>query len=116
MTTIGRFNHNPTEKPTIRPKIRPFDDVPTENPTDIFSGASSWLITIEPSEISILNCPGPDRSISKEDIEKGDMLKSRRCRADKILDDRIDYYLVNGEYVVILEELPLSKRDDYIEI
>lgn len=36
--------------------------------------------------------------------------------ADKILDDRIDYYLVNGEYVVILEELPLSKRDDYIEI
>ena len=73
-------------------------------------------ITIEPSGISILNCPGPDRSISKEDIEKGDMLKSRRCRADKILDDRIDYYLVNGEYVVILEELPLSKRDDYIEI
>ena len=41
MTTIGRFNHNPTENPTIRPKIRPFDDVPTENPTDIFSGASS---------------------------------------------------------------------------
>ena len=35
-------------------------------------------ITIEPSGISILNCPGPDRSISKEDIEKGDMLKSRR--------------------------------------
>lgn len=35
-------------------------------------------ITIEPSRISILNCPGPDRSISKEDIEKGDMLKSRR--------------------------------------
>ena len=37
------------------------------------------------------------------------------CRADKILDDRIDYYLVNGEYVGILEELPLSKRDDYVE-
>ena len=35
--------------------------------------------------------------------------------ADKILDDRIDYYLVNGEYVVILEEPPLSKRDDYVE-
>ena len=30
--------------------------------------------------------------------------------------DRIDYYLVNGKYVVILEELPLLKRDDYIEI
>nr|WP_295395907.1 hypothetical protein [uncultured Prevotella sp.] len=44
------------------------------------------------------------------------MLKSRRCRADKILDDRIDYYLVNGEHVVILEELPLSKRDDYVKI
>ena len=37
-------------------------------------------ITIEPSGISILNCPGPDRSISKEDIAKGDMLKSRRYR------------------------------------
>ena len=36
--------------------------------------------------------------------------------ADKILDDRIDYYLVNGEHVVILEELPLSKRDDYVKI
>ena len=34
----------------------------------------------------------------------------------KVADDRIDYYLVNGKYVVILEELPLLKRDDYIEI
>ena len=34
----------------------------------------------------------------------------------KVVDDRLDYYLVNGEYVVILEELPLLKRDDYIEI
>lgn len=34
----------------------------------------------------------------------------------KVVNDRIDYYLVNGEYVVIHEELPLSKRDDYIEI
>ena len=31
----------------------------------------------------------------------------------KVVDDRIDYYLVNGKYVVILEELPLLKRDDY---
>ena len=37
-------------------------------------------ITIEPSGISILNCPGPDRSIPMSDIEKGDMLKSRRYR------------------------------------
>ncbi len=37
-------------------------------------------ITIEPSGISILNCPGPDRSIPMEDIEKGDILKSRRYR------------------------------------
>lgn len=43
-------------------------------------------ITIEPSGISILNCPGPDRSISKEDIEKGDMLKNRRYR-NRRLDD-----------------------------
>lgn len=35
----------------------------------------------------------------------------------KVVDDRINYYLVNGEYVVILlEEFPLSKRDDYVEI
>lgn len=34
----------------------------------------------------------------------------------KVVDDRIDYYLVNGKYVVILEELPLLKRDEYIEI
>ena len=34
----------------------------------------------------------------------------------KVADDRIDYYLVNGKYVVVLEELPLFKRDDYVEI
>ena len=43
-------------------------------------------ITIEPSGISILNCPGPDRSTSKEDIAKGDILKSRRYR-NRRLDD-----------------------------
>lgn len=43
-------------------------------------------ITIEPSGISILNCPGPDRSISKEDIAKGDMLKSRRYRNRRLGD------------------------------
>lgn len=41
-------------------------------------------ITIEPSGISIANCPGPDRSISKEDIAKGDMLKSRRYQNRKV--------------------------------
>ena len=34
----------------------------------------------------------------------------------KVVDDRIDYYLVNGEYVVVLEELHLFKRDDYVDI
>uniref|UniRef100_UPI004029F2F5 hypothetical protein n=1 Tax=Segatella hominis TaxID=2518605 RepID=UPI004029F2F5 len=47
--------------------------------------------------ISILNCPGPDRSISKEDIEKGDMLKSRRYRNRRLGDflkelDVLGYY------------------------
>ena len=37
-------------------------------------------ITVEPDGIDILNCPGPDRSISMESIVKGDMLKSRRYR------------------------------------
>ena len=54
-------------------------------------------ITIEPSGISILNCPGPDRSISKEDIEKGDMLKNRRYRNRRLGDflkelDVLGYY------------------------
>ena len=31
VVTVGRFNHNPTEKSTIRPKIRPFEGIPTEN-------------------------------------------------------------------------------------
>ena len=30
-TTNGRFNQNPTEKSIIRPKNRPFEDIPTEN-------------------------------------------------------------------------------------
>ncbi|MDD6889911.1 MAG: hypothetical protein PUD39_06610 [Bacteroidales bacterium] len=42
--------------------------------------------TIEPSGISILNCPGPDRSIPKVDIERGDMLKSRRYRNRRLGD------------------------------
>lgn len=37
-------------------------------------------ITIESDGIDILNCPGPDRSISMESIVKGEMLKSRRYR------------------------------------
>jgi len=37
-------------------------------------------IASEPDGIDILNCPGPDRSISMASIMKGDMLKSRRYR------------------------------------
>ena len=37
-------------------------------------------ITVEPNGISILNCPGPDRSILMSAIERGDILKSRRYR------------------------------------
>lgn len=53
-------------------------------------------ITIEPSGISILNCPGPDRSISKEDIEKGDMLKSRRYRNRRLGDFLKELDLTEG--------------------
>ena len=117
MTTIGRFNHNPTEKPKIRPKIRPFDDVPTENPTDIFSGASSWLITIEPSRISILNCPGPDRSISKEDIEKGDMLKSRRYRNRRLGDFLKELDLTENHFESVKKMTRfIAKSTDYSEL
>lgn len=53
-------------------------------------------ITIEPESISILNCPGPDRSISKEDIEKGDMLKSRRYRNRRLGDFLKELDLTEG--------------------
>lgn len=53
-------------------------------------------ITIESSGISILNCPGPDRSISKEDIAKGDMLKSRRYRNRRLGDFLKELDLTEG--------------------
>lgn len=53
-------------------------------------------VTVEPSGISILNCPGPDRSISKEDIEKGDMLKSRRYRNRRLGDFLKELDLTEG--------------------
>ena len=53
-------------------------------------------ITIEPSGISILNCPGPDISISKEDIAKGDMLKSRRYRNRRLGDFLKELDLTEG--------------------
>ena len=53
-------------------------------------------ITIEPSGISILNCPGPDRSIPKEDIKRGDMLKSRRYRNRRLGDFLKELDLTEG--------------------
>ena len=53
-------------------------------------------ITIEPTGISILNCPGPDRSIPKEDIERGDMLKSRRYRNRRLGDFLKELDLTEG--------------------
>lgn len=53
-------------------------------------------ITIEPDGISILNCPGPDRSISKEAIMKGDMLKSRRYRNRRLGDFLKELNLTEG--------------------
>lgn len=53
-------------------------------------------ITIEPNGISILNCPGPDRSISKEAIEMGDMLKSRRYRNRRLGDFLKELDLTEG--------------------
>ena len=53
-------------------------------------------ITIEPTGISILNCPGPDRSISKEDIKEGNMLKSRRYRNRRLGDFLKELDLTEG--------------------
>lgn len=53
-------------------------------------------ITIEPDGISILNCPGPDRSISEEAILKGDKLKSRRYRNRRLGDFLKELDLTEG--------------------
>ena len=53
-------------------------------------------ITIEPSGISILNCPGPDRGISNEYIERGDILKSRRYRNRRLGDFLKELDLTEG--------------------
>lgn len=53
-------------------------------------------ITIEPDGISILNCPGPDRSIPQSAIEKGDNLKSRRYRNRRLGDFLKELDLTEG--------------------
>lgn len=53
-------------------------------------------ITIEPDGISILNCPGPDRSIPQSAIEKGDNLISRRYRNRRLGDFLKELDLTEG--------------------
>ena len=53
-------------------------------------------ITIELDEISILNCPGPDRSIPMSAIEKGDNLKNRRYRNRRLGDFLKELDLTEG--------------------
>ena len=53
-------------------------------------------ITIEPEGITILNCPGPDRSIPMSAIEKGDNLKSRRYRNRRLGDFLKELELTEG--------------------
>ncbi len=53
-------------------------------------------ITIEPNAVLILNCPGPDRSISREEIERGEMLKSRRYRNRRLGDYLKELDLTEG--------------------
>ena len=53
-------------------------------------------ITIEPEGVSILNCPGPDRSIPMSAIEKGDILKSRRYRNRRLGDFLKELDLTEG--------------------
>ena len=53
-------------------------------------------ISVEPEEISILNCPGPDRSIPGSAIEKGDYLKSRRYRNRRLGDFLKELELTEG--------------------
>lgn len=53
-------------------------------------------ITIEPDGINILNCPGPDRSISEAAILQGDKLKSRRYRNRRLGDFLKELVLTEG--------------------
>ena len=53
-------------------------------------------ITIEPDGITILNCPGPDRSIPMSAIKKGDSLKSRRYRNRRLGDFLKELDLTEG--------------------
>lgn len=53
-------------------------------------------ITIEPDCICVLNCPGPDRSISKEALEKGELLRSRRYRNRRLGDFLKELDLTEG--------------------
>lgn len=46
--------------------------------------------------MTILNSPGPDRSISKEDTKKGNMLKSRRYRNRRLGDFLKELDLTEG--------------------
>lgn len=46
--------------------------------------------------MTILNSPGPDRSISKEDTKKGDMLKSHRYRNRRLGDFLKELDLTEG--------------------
>ena len=68
-------------------------------------------ITIEPDCIHILNCPGPDRSISAEAIAKGDILKSRRYRNRRLGDFLKEIDLAEGRSTgvpTIQEKLKLN--------
>ena len=53
-------------------------------------------ITVEPDGITILNCPGPDRSIPMSAIEKGDNMKSRRYRNRRLGDFLKELDLTEG--------------------
>lgn len=53
-------------------------------------------ITVEPDRISILSFSGPDRSISAEAIQRCDILRSRRCRNNKLGDFLKELELTEG--------------------
>ena len=53
-------------------------------------------ITVEPDRISILSFSGPDRSISAEAIKRCSVLRSRRCRNNKLGDFLKELELTEG--------------------
>ncbi len=52
----------------------------------------------------------------KEWLSEDDSIRTFHLFFTKIESDRISLYLAQGKYPVIFNEIPLSRKDEYIEV